>query len=240
MNNFFYSRLTTGLLLMLLAAECQAAQVSAPTLPVNGRPPVARPSFIGSAQVGNTITAISGFIDADGDAESGTSYSWNIGQLNLGSGAALIIPPIAGAKTITLSVTPKTNMAITDPAVGTASTKDVVVPPYLANFIKPDTIQRTWSQADAYCSGLGNGARLPTKDELVGLYLSATIGTVVGQLNDDMCTVHGWPLNGMCSGKHNFYKSSTLTARGHDDVVLSTGQVQFVGDLSTSYVACTR
>ena len=240
MNSFFYSGLTTGLLLTLLATECQAAQVSAPTLPVNGRPPVARPSFIGSAQVGRTITAISGFIDADGDAESGTSYSWDIGQLNLGSGAALTIPAIAGGKTITLSVTPKTNIAITDPAVGTASTKEVSVPPVTANFIKPDDIQRTYPEADAFCSRLGNGARLPTKDELVDLYLSVTPGTVVGGFNENMCDVYGWPLNGRCGGKHSFYWSSTLNSNGRLAVILTTGQNLAFADLEKNYVACTR
>jgi hypothetical protein len=51
----------------------------------------------------------------------------DIGALNLGSGATLTVQFIAGANTITLSVTHKTSMVITDPAVGIMSTNEVVV-----------------------------------------------------------------------------------------------------------------
>ncbi len=242
MNNFFYSRLTTGLLLTLLAAGVEAEKFSPLTGAVKGRPPLAAPSISGTVAVGNTLNANSGFTDADVDTEDGTTYSWDIGRLKLGTSATLTVPPLAGANTITLSVTPKTNMAITEPAVGAVSTKDVVVPPDLGNFIKPDTSLRNWSDANTYCSGLGNGARLPTIGELENLFLSATTSTAVGQGNSQMCTVHDWPLfSGQCGGSYNGYWSSTLVGPGvHYTIDLYSGRTNGDGYYTSAQVACVR
>ncbi len=241
MNNFFYFRLTSGVLLTLLAAGVEAERFSPLTGAVNGRAPVAKATISGTAVVGNMLTANSGFSDPDVDTEDGTTYSWDIGPLNLGTSATLAVPPLAGANTITLSVTPKTNMAITDPAVGTVSTKEVVVPPDLGKFIKPDNTLRTWSQADAYCTDLGTGARLPTRDELMNLFLSATSSTADQQANSEMCTVHNWPLGDQCDGSNFYYWSSTSNDAGsHYNVDLQNGSPgSYIGN-GTVHVACVR
>jgi hypothetical protein len=64
-NNSFYSRLTTGLLLMLLAAESKGA-VQRHKLPVKARSNDEFELYRRSL-VGTKIAAISGFIDAYGD-----------------------------------------------------------------------------------------------------------------------------------------------------------------------------
>jgi hypothetical protein len=146
---------------------------------------------------------------------------------------------------MTLSVTPKTSMAITDPAVGMVSTIEVVVPPDLGKFIKPDKTVRTWSQAYAYCTSLGTGARLPTRDELVNLFLSATTATAaataIDQVNSDMCSVHGWPLLRDCGGSdHSYWSGTPNGVGGYYYVNLNSGY--FPGTLysGTAQVACIR
>jgi hypothetical protein len=212
MRSFVYFLLPACMLMTLLVSGIQAEQFSPSTGTVKGRQPVATPSTSGTIAVGKTLTAITGFTDADVDTEDGTTFSWDIGRLNLGKEQTLYVPALAGANTITLSVTPKTSTAITDPAVGTVSTKNVDVPAYLGEFIKPDTVRRTWPDADAYCKQLNVPARLPTKDELLALFLSATSATNTtgaGQANSDMCSVHNWPLYQECGGSLNGYWSST-------------------------------
>jgi hypothetical protein len=82
---------------------------------------------------------------------------------------------------------------------------------------------------------------LPTKIELQNLFLSATSATVLGQLNFEMCSVHGWPLVGQCGGSNYDYWSSTPYGSGsHYNVSLSYGDAYGNYDSSTSLVACVR
>ena len=175
-----------------------------------------------------------------GDSESGTTYSWSGGGAS-GSTQTLVVPLAAGADTITLTVTPNTDATITDPAVGVVQTATVAIPPSLGAFLTPDITVMTWSDADAYCTGLGGGARLPTKDELADLFLSATSATVAGVNNTEMCRVHNWPLDGQCRGSRSGYWSSTPNGTGyHYGVYLNAGNAYNYDDKGTNQVACVR
>ncbi len=230
----------SGSVLLLLSTYGWALQ-SAQTSTVKGRAPAAVPSITGTAKVGGTLTGRSGFSDADGDSESGTTYSWSGGGAS-GSTQTLVVPLAAGGRTITLTVTPKTDATITDPAVGVPKTATVdIIPNVLGGFLTPDTTARTWSQAEAYCRAMVPIARLPTETELQNLFLSATSSTVAGAPNMEMCTVHNWPLNGQCGGSSNYYWSSLSGgATSHYVVSLYNGNGTITTDSFTSQVACVR
>ena len=233
----------SGSVLLLLSPYGWAME-SAPTSTVRGRAPAAAPSITGTAAIGGTLSGASGFADADGDSESGTTYSWSGGGAS-GSTQTLVVPLAAGGRTITLTVTPKTDATITDPAVGVPKTATVdIIPNVLGGFLTPDTTARTWSQAEAYCRAMVPIARLPTETELQNLFLSATSSTVAGAPNMEMCTVHNWPLNGQCGGSSNYYWSSTPGGAGtHYYVNLnfgSTSNTSYVIDSEASQVACVR
>ena len=223
---------------LLLSPFVWAAQ-STPTATVQGRAPVAAPSITGTAAIGGTLTGASGFADADGDNESGTTYSWSGGGAS-GSTQTLVVPLAAGANTITLTVTPKTDATITDPAEGVAKTVTVDIPADFGGGSMTDTVLRTWSEANDHCTN--KGARLPTKIELENLFLSATSATVLGPVNIEMCSVHGWPLFGQCGGSSNNYWSSTPSGPGsHYIVGLDNGiAIYSTYDRYTFQVACVR
>ncbi|HDO1324266.1 TPA: hypothetical protein P2R04_001213 [Aeromonas veronii] len=107
----------------------------------------------------------------------------------------------------------------------------------LAGFIKPDTIERTWSEADAYCKGLVPAARLPTVTELQNLFVDYTSATAIGQTNQDMCDIYGWPLGGAgrCGGGFGYYRTSS-----HAVVNMYNGTTFTPGDSYTTQVACIR
>lgn len=82
-----------------------------------------------------------------------------------------------------------------------SATARVEVKAPLALFTTPDPTLYQWSDADAYCRGLTPAARLPTKAELQNLFIQSTSATTTGgKGNDEMCTLHGWPLENMCGG----------------------------------------
>ena len=231
--------ITTGLL-AISALAAKAAVTSTPTSSVKGRAPVAAPSITGTLQVGQTLAGASGFSDADGDSESGTTYSWSGGGA-IGSARTLVVPPAAGSNTITLTVTPRTDATVTDPAVGATSQNAVSIPASLGAFLTPNATLRTWALANTYCTGLGGGARLPTVTELRTLYLTATSATALSQNNTEMCATHGWPLSGKCGGLSSLYWSSTQSAAGrHVSVGLDTGKAFDVEDSVAFSVACVR
>ena len=235
----FPRRVLIGSVLLLLSPYGWAAQ-SAPTSTVQGRAPVAAPSITGTIGIGGTLTGVSGFTDADGDSESGTTYSWSGGGAS-GSTQTLVVPLAAGADTITLTVTPNTDATITDPAVGVVQTATVAIPASMGAFLTPDITLMTWSEADAHCTGLGDGARLPTMIELQNLFLSATSATVAGEFNTEMCSVHNWPLSGQCRGSNSYYWSSTPDGTGeHYDVLLDNGSAYISNDANIDHVACVR
>lgn len=228
------------------AAQATVVHVatSIATSRVVGRAPEAAPSIRGTAEPGKTLTGASGFSDADGDIESGTTYTWSGGGVTDANASAqtLVLPVAAGANTITLTVIPRTGGAITGPAAGAAKVVTLDIPASLGAFLKPNTVLMTWADANAYCSSLGGGARLPDKAELQNVFLSATSATREREVNTEMCSTHGWPLGMLCRGTYNIYWSSTpYDADSHYLVNMSNGLANIDGlDSNSVQVACVR
>jgi hypothetical protein len=197
------------------------------------------PSITGTATINSMLTGNSGFGDEDSDLESGTTYSWiGEGALgDLGSAQTLKVPAAAGASSITLTVTPMINAAIS----GAAKSVKIAIDTSLDAFLKPDTAAKTWTAAEAYCKAKVPRARLPTKAELQYVFLSATSATFAGEFNIEMCTVHNWPLIGQCGGSNSYYWSSTPDGTGyHYNVNLYNGIAYYYYDSHTYQVACVR
>lgn len=248
------SRLASSLLLAALAVGAQAAGVSQKTDTVKGRAPVASnvainnqsyPHFVG-ARAGHTISVGYGFDDADGDADSSAIQWLRDGTAINGATASTYTVQSADAnRSLSVQVTPKTDPAITDPASGvaiaSAAIKVVTGALPVGIFLAPDTVLRTWSQANSYC--LQKGARLPTLDELQQLFLSATSATVIGDSNTEMCSVYGWPLSAQCGGPYgssNYWFDEPPGPTHHKDVFITSGGVHYSNDLHTNYAACVR
>lgn len=158
-------------------------------------------------------------------------------MVDLGSAQTLTVPAAAGASTITLTVTPKINAAIT----GEAESVKIAIEPSLGAFLTPDTAARTWTVAEAYCKAKVPRARLPTKAELQYVFLSATSATFAGEFNIEMCTVHNWPLTGQCGGSDgNYWSSTPSSSGGHYSVNLNNGSASNSNGSYTFQVACVR
>jgi hypothetical protein len=212
---------------------------------VKGRAPIITP-VIQNALVGQTASVI-GFSDQDGDPESGSTYAWKSGTYQWGTGSTLLLPAGIGGDNLTVTVTPKTDSATTDPDTGSTATSAVVVVPagpILAEFTLTGTALFNWSAADAYCTSAG--LRLPTADELRTLFASVTSSPTAypdeGYVtNAEMCSVHGWPLLGQCGGTYNSYWSSTPHSPGnHYGVTMNNGYANNLSDNGTVAVACVR
>jgi uncharacterized protein YjdB len=80
-----------------------------------------------------------------------------------------------------------------------------------------------WEQADTYCNNLGNGYRLPTRQELKDLYFR------YGPLHN----YAGWPFNFT-------YWTSTGISSAHFDVNITNGLSDEKADTFTVYVSCVR
>jgi uncharacterized RDD family membrane protein YckC len=81
--------------------------------------------------------------------------------------------------------------------------------------------RKTWADANAYCTNIAIGWRLPTKDELNILYASRAMN---GQ---------GWTLSGTWS--------STPSGNGsHYNVDLNVGDVYGINDTNKDYVTCVH
>ena len=227
-----------------------ATATSAVTTKVIGRAPTAAPTLAaGTPPTGSAIVTVN-FSDLDGDAQSGSLFEWyRYGALIGGAtGSSLLLDQSGiGGDRLYARVTPKTDPNITSPSEGTAtSTAEITVPSgaILSRFITPLTQIRTWSDANNYCNGLG--ARLPTSAELQQVFADSTSsptnypnsGNVT---NLEMCSEHGWPLDGHCGGSGHAYWSSTPDGAGSHDVVnLFRGSAGSNGGTNTSQVACIR
>ncbi|MFQ2750844.1 Ig-like domain-containing protein [Aeromonas caviae] len=122
-----------------------------------------------------------------------------------------------------------------------SATAEVEVKPPLAFFTTPDTIGRSWNDADAYCKGLNPAARLPTKLELQNLF-SQSSSVELGQSSDVMCDVHGWPLRGQCGGSSNLYWANDKEWkdwRWRTNMSNGTSFSQ-ADDTESNHVACVR
>ncbi|PWK45992.1 hypothetical protein [Pseudomonas sp. OV226] len=96
------------------------------------------------------------------------------------------------------------------------------------NFRAPDTVLKAGPEAEEYCKKMNDKTRLPTVLELQELFTSKTKSpaaypdpSVVE--NDDMSTVHGWPLNHLCGGSNGFYLAQDEDESEYYVVSLTTG-----------------
>uniref|UniRef100_UPI00191CB336 Ig-like domain-containing protein n=1 Tax=Aeromonas caviae TaxID=648 RepID=UPI00191CB336 len=127
-----------------------------------------------------------------------------------------------------------------------SATAEVEVKALLSFFTTPDTTLRNWNDADAYCRELSPPARLATRHELETLFVQSTSATAIGQKNNDMCEIHGWPMSqGKCGGITNSYWNSTVrdVAGNHWTTNMYDGgqsSSSSGNDNSVSYVTCTR
>ncbi|MNF93298.1 hypothetical protein D3C84_759690 [compost metagenome] len=85
-------------------------------------------------------------------------------------------------------------------------------------------VRHNWGSADAYCTGLGSGFRLPSKDELVLLF--NTYGNIE--------TYAGWPTSFVS------WSSTEDSVGGHYSVGLGGGSVSIDNDSYDYYVSCVR
>ncbi|MFZ3186015.1 MAG: hypothetical protein WA173_17955 [Pseudomonas sp.] len=87
---------------------------------------------------------------------------------------------------------------------------------------------------------------MPTSAELQQLFADSTRSPTAypdsGYIsNTEMCSVHGWPLNGQCGGSsHNYWSSTPNSAGNHRDVGLGDGNAGSANDSVTYQVACIR
>lgn len=248
----------SGLLKLVLAAGCLAGTAAMAatdvTDTVKGQAPIAEGVRIsnqtnpgGGLRVGNVAVGDYVFNDVDGDAESGTGIQWLRDGAPIGGATAENYTTVAAdvGTQLSVRVTPKTSMAITDPSDGapiTSLAQTVAaagVGNEIGDFWVPDVIRRNWYGASAHCQA--QGGRLPSFSELQGLFLSATSAVRVGDTNVEMCSLHGWPLNGQCGGGDNNYWSSSPNGSGrHSNVSLSNGGAGSVYDSDSYQVACVR
>ena len=257
MHPYNLSKLLTGLLLGALASAVQAAVVSDPTGTVKGRAPTVSVSAVTNDSipqlsnlpgVGDKLKFTYSFSDADGDVESGTLIEWlrNGVVISGETGDTYTTVPADGDQDLAARVTPRTSSVETDPASGVPVTSPVIgVGVYsTGNFLAPDTTVRNWTDADSYCRS--QGARLPTKDELQQLFVSATSSPTFSPhpgytTNVEMCLRHGWPMSGQCGGSNSYYWSSTPLGAGHHyGVDLNLGKALSPYDSTPSQVACVR
>lgn len=248
MNRLTLTSLAAGVLLAALTVSAQA-DVSNTTPTVKGRAPSASSVTVSnqskpgsSVELGQTVEAAFTFDDTDGDTESGTTYVWKRGGTAISGATSSTYTTVMAdlRKNLAVEVTPKTDTGTTDPAVGTAVSSPTVTvgAVSISPFLAPDTLTRTYSDANSYCQGLGGN--LPSRELLQQLFLDQTSATGIGQSNTEMCSKYGWPLIGQCGGG-NTYWSSTLYATGsHYGVGLSDGRVSSHYDSGTHQVACVR
>lgn len=253
-------RCSVACLAFIFPGLVQAAN-SAVTATVKGRAPVASsvsfsaPSAIdGLIKKSEVATSSYTFSDADGDAESGTSFQWLRAGADIASATASTYTTVQDDvnANLTVKITPQTDPALTDPASGdpvTSAARHVVFMD-ATKWSTPTTVQRNWSQASSYCTSLGGGYRLPTKDELVALYIDATRAAAVypneGYVgNTDMCDLYNWPMSNKCGGGNDVswlsYWSSTADTPGrHFNVGMDFGNHYSYADDRLFLVACVK
>ncbi|VVO62545.1 hypothetical protein [Pseudomonas fluorescens] len=244
-------------LLLTLSPLASGVELMMTTTPVKGVAPIATNVLINNQSspgsdpiVGNVMQVGYTFSDADGDGESGTTFQWHRAGSAIGGATAssYTTQNADGGTSLTVGVTPRTDASTTDPSVGVVVfSPAVTVAPLrgVALYIHPDTQRRTWGVANSYCQSLG--ARLPSEIELKTLYVDATSATGVGQSNSEMCSSHGWPLDGQCGGSENNYWSDTQSygTGGYRSIALDTGNTGLNSAESVNggvlyHVACIR
>ena len=186
----------------------------------------------GMAQVGQPLYGYYTYADANNDPEAISSYRWlrnGVAIAGAVSTTYTLVNADLGA-TIAFEVTPKTNMLPTTgtPVVSSATAPIVLPAGYVSQgglVWMPNNIARTWSAANAYCTGtaiLGQtGWRLPTIAELQSLSSS---GALTGQ--------PGWVLS--------YTWSSQQTSGSHYVVDLYFNTIATEWDEYTMNTTCVR
>lgn len=201
-------------------------------------------------QLGETLTLVYDYTDADQDAEATPSANWYYNNNPVGGQTGKAYTPIFNHVTgsgnactdftISAEVTPKSLTG--DPKIGDPTIVDPVTVAInlqtIPGFILPDTVQRTWSQANAFCAT--KGAHLPTVAQLKKVFIDYTSGK---KNNDQMSAKYGWPLlGGRCGGATASYWTSTQdpVTKGHYDVnMMDGGEFVLAFDSSPYHTVCT-
>ncbi|MNG05941.1 hypothetical protein D3C84_891580 [compost metagenome] len=145
-------------------------------------------------------------VDADGDVASVTSsiWAWQADGAAIGGATTSIFTPAPAQykQFLSFSVTPATEPAITDPALGMAP---VTSPPMEAPVLPPradlageytDSARGNWFEADAACTALG--LRLPTLAELQATFVTYTRANAVGESSHmDIVNTYDWPASAL-------------------------------------------
>jgi hypothetical protein len=210
-----------GLLLLVPLSVGVQAALSEPTGSVKGRAPLVSNVIInnqsnpGLAPGGGDVLRVDySFSDPDMDPESGVIFQWQrTGSAISGAVGRTYTTQLADRnQSLHVVVTPMTNPANTDPATGAPLASSAVTVSgavSIGRFLAPSTLKRDWPSADSYCRT--RGARLPTYPELNQLFRDATSTDTP---NNELCSVHGWPLENMCGGSQTYYWSSSSGTTG--------------------------
>lgn len=200
-------------------------------------------------QLGETLTLVYDYTDADQDAEAAPSVTWYYNDFPVTGQTGKAYTPIYNYVTgsgnactdfnIHAEVIPKSVTG--DPKIGdikpVAPVTVAINLQAIPGFILPDMAQRTWSEADAFCAS--KGAHLPTVEQLKKVFKDYTSGG----MNEQMSAKYGWPLAGQrCGGAMNSYWTSTQdpVTKGHYDVnMMDGGEFVTKFDDSPYHTACT-
>ncbi|MFM4941599.1 hypothetical protein ACET9K_08305 [Aeromonas enteropelogenes] len=196
-----------------------------------------------------SVTASWTYADDDNDIESGSGIEWLLDDVVIGQGESFILPRDSAGKSLQVRVTPR-SASPADPVEGESVNSPGVVIEVnnllactpgetLSNegltFTCPPSTTMNWSSADSYCKG--QGARLPTLDELRSLHRSKTLG----RSKYSMCTEYGWPMHGgLCGGSRNTYFTSGIFSNTGQYIILymQTGISSGSDDIGLHQVTC--
>ncbi|MDT4860779.1 hypothetical protein FQZ97_953580 [compost metagenome] len=138
-------------------------------------------------------------------------------------------------KYVHIEVTPASyDTVVNSPIVSSGAL--VLLNPEERDFIKPDSTERTYSQALSHCDAVG--ALIPTADELQRLFVDATrspayypnSGTIE---NSDMFYLHGWPHNTL-----QWYWARSPSTNDYKMVNMKNGEVRDTYSSDPNLVAC--
>lgn len=208
-------KLSFSFFLFAMSMNTVYAGISSPTPKVVGHMPLAYGVVIEPSppRGGQTVTAIWGYTDRDGDQEGDSMIEWLLnGRVLYGeTKKTLTLPLDSGDMLLSVRITPR-SAAPADPAQGDVKTSSEIEvrTSFFHRYVKPDGIPRAWAEANAYCEALVPAARLPTRSELRNMLAESTNYKYSSDTTYEMCTAHDWPLRFMCGGStENYYWSST-------------------------------
>lgn len=240
----------TVLYLMMMIASSPAygapiaSSASSLTDPIQGRAPTASVALDPpSPTAGNTVSVSWVYNDADGDAQGSSTVELLLGDEAVPLTDGKFKLPVetattAAGKTLEARGTPR-SVDTAYPAQGLLVTRSVTVKGKLVPlFTRPGLTLLSWAQASAFCTDMKK--RLPSVDELQALYLDGTSATSIRSNINDMCEIHGWPLdNRICGDKTGSAYWSNVSVGYHTVVSLRTGGTgTSTSPLDSHYVTC--